>query len=109
DDSPFYDGEAWFALAYYNEMFPRDDSVAQLLESLDAYLMTRYARDVTTGFYQWGAMAAARRLKATSNRKFVDFIRTQAQAFLGAPRRHQWRGNNSCSDIEGLAASAAVL
>lgn len=109
DDTPFYDGEAWFALAYYNEVFPRDDSVATLLESLDAYLMTRYANDVKTGFYQWGTMAAARRLKATSNQKFVSFIRAQALAFLGAPRRDQWRGDNTCSDIEGLAAAAAVL
>jgi hypothetical protein len=109
DDTPFYDGEAWFALAYYNEAFPRDDGVARILESLDAYLMTRYANDVKTGFYQWGTMAAARRLKATSNQKFVSFIRGQAQTFLGAPRPNQWRGDNTCSDIEGLATAAVVL
>jgi hypothetical protein len=109
DDTPFYDGEAWFALAYYNEVFPRDDSVAGILESLDPYLMARYANDVKTGFYQWGTMAAARRLKATSNQKFVGFIRAQAQTFLSAPRRDQWRGDNTCSDIEGLATAAAVL
>ena len=84
DDTPFYDGEAWFALAYDNEVFPRDDSVARILESLDASLMTRYANDVKTGFYQWGTMAAARRLKATSNQKFVSFIRGQVQTFLFA-------------------------
>jgi len=109
DDTPFYDGEAWFALAYYNELFPRDDSVATLLERLDAYLMARYANDVKTGFYQWGTMAAARRLKVTANQKFVTFIRAQAEVYLGAPRRDQWRGNNTCSDIEGLATAAAVL
>ena len=109
DDTPFYDGEAWLALAYYNELFPRDESVATLLESLDTYLMARYANDVNTGFYQWGTMAAARRLKTTSDRKFVSFIRAQAQVYLGAPRRDQWRGSNTCSDIEGLATAAAVL
>ena len=109
DDTPFYDGEAWFALAYYNDVFPRDDSIARILDGLDAYLMARYANDVKTGFYQWGTMAAARRLKATSNQKFVDFIRAQAQAFLSAPRRDQWRGGNNCADIEGLATAAAVL
>src|SRR5882672_3812318 len=28
DDSPFYDGEAWFALAFYNDAFPGDTGVA---------------------------------------------------------------------------------
>lgn len=41
DDTPFYDGEAWFALAYYNERFPQDDGIARLLESLDAYLRSQ--------------------------------------------------------------------
>ena len=109
DDTPFYDGEAWFALAYYNELFPRDESVATHLESLDAYLMTRYANDVKTGFYQWGTMAAARRLKVTSNQKFVTFIRAQAHVYLDTPRHDQWRGNNTCSGIEGLVTAAAVL
>lgn len=70
--------------------------------------MTRYANDVMTGFYQWGTMATARRSKATSNPKFVSFIRAQPLVYLDAPRRAPWRGNNTCSDIEGLA-TAAVL
>lgn len=109
DDTPFYDGEAWLALAYYNERYPGDKTVAALLERLDAALMARYATDVKTGFYQWGTMAAARRLKATSNQKFVGFIRAQAEAYLQAPRRDPWRGNNTCADIEGLATAATVL
>jgi hypothetical protein len=109
DDTPYYDGEGWLALAYYNDLFPRDESVAAILESLDAYLMARYAGEVKTGFYQWGTMAAARRFKATSNQKFTTFIRAQTQAYLGVPRSDQWRGNNTCSDMEGLATAAAVL
>ena len=109
DDSPFYDGEAWFALAFYNDAFPGDIGVASVLESLDTYLMARYADDVKTGFYQWGTMAAARRFKVTSNQKFLSFIRAQAEAFLKAPRRDQWRGDNSCADIEGLATAARML
>lgn len=109
DSTPFYDGEAWLALAYYNELFPNDDSVARNLESLDAYLMARYATDVKTGFYQWGTMAAAHRLTVTANQKFVTFIRAQAQVYLDAPRSDRAHGNNSCYDIEGLATAVAVL
>jgi hypothetical protein len=105
----YRDGEAWFALAFYNDAFPGDAGVASVLESLDAYLMVRYADEVKTGFYQWGTMAAARRFKATSNEKFLSFIRAQAEAFLKAPRRDQWRGDNSCADIEGLATAARML
>jgi hypothetical protein len=109
DDTPFFDGEAWLALAYYNDLYPRDPSVATTLENLEAYLMTRYTNDVLTGFYQWGTMAAARRLKTTSNPKFLAFVRAQAQTFLGAPRRDQWRSDNTCAYIEGLATAATVL
>jgi hypothetical protein len=109
DESPFYDGEAWLALAYYHELFPHDQTVSSLLKSLDTYLMTRYASEVSTGFYQWGTMAAARRLTVTSNPAYLNFIRTQALTLLGAPRRDQWRGDNSCAEIEGLATAARVL
>ena len=109
DDSPFFDGEAWFALAYYHDLFPRDEKVASLLRSLDTYLMARYASEVSTGFYQWGTMAAARRLKTTADPRYVTFIRAQAQAYLGTRRRDQWRGYNTCAGIEGLATAARVL
>ena len=71
--------------------------------------MARYADDVRTGFYQWGTMAAARRFKVTSNRKFLSFIRAQAEAYLKAPRREEWRGDNSCAAIEGLATAASMF
>ena len=109
NESPFYDGEAWLALAYYHELFPHDKSVSSLLNSLDTYLMTRYASEVSTGFYQWGTMAAARRLTVTSNTDYLNFIRTQALTLLGAPRPNRWRGDNSCAEVEGLATAARVL
>ena len=109
DDTPFFDGEGWLALASYNQMFPQDTSVAATLESLDSYLMARYANDVKTGFYQWGTMAAARRFKVTSDQKFLMFVRAQAEAFLNGPPRDRWRGENTCAWIEGLATAAAML
>jgi hypothetical protein len=109
DDTPFFDGEGWLALAYYHGVFPRDKRIASVLEDLEAYLMTRYAKDVTTGFYQWGTMAAAFRLEQTSDPKFLSFIRSQAQLWLERPRRDEWRGDSSCAHMEGLAVAARVL
>jgi len=109
DETPFFDGEGWLALAYYNRLFPRDKSIVSTLDNLEAYLMTRYANDVTSGFYQWGTMAAALRLEQTSNPRFLSFIRAQAQALLEAPRRDEWRGDSSCAHMEGLAVAARVL
>jgi hypothetical protein len=54
-------------------------------------------------------MAAARRFTATADARYVSFIQSQAQTFLGAPRRDPWRGDNSCADMEGLATAARVL
>jgi hypothetical protein len=109
DDTPFFDGEGWLALAYYNGVFPRDKKITSALEDLEAYLMTRYANDVTTGFYQWGTMAAALRLEQTSDSRFLSFIRAQARTLLDAPRRDEWRGDSSCAHMEGLAVAARVL
>jgi hypothetical protein len=109
DETPFFDGEGWLALAYYNEVYPGDAGIASALESLESYLMIRYASDVATGFYQWGTMAAARRLKVTSDQKFLAFVRAQAEAFLTAPRPHRWRADNPCADLEGLITAAGVL
>lgn len=109
DDTPFFDGEGWLALAYYHGIFPRDQRTLSALENLEAYLMTRYAKEVTTGFYQWGAMAAALRLEQTSNPRFLSFIRAQARTVLEAPRRDEWRDDSSCADMEGLAVAARVL
>ena len=109
DDTPFFDGEGWLALAYYNGVFPRDKKITSALEDLEAYLMRRYANDVTTGFYQWGTMAAALRLEQTSDPRFLSFIRAQARTLLDAPRRDEWRGDSSCAHMEGLAVAARVL
>jgi hypothetical protein len=109
DDTPFFDGEGWLALAYYHGVFPRDKRITSVLEDLEAYLMTRYAKDVTTGFYQWGTMAAALRLEQTLDPKFLSFIGSQARTLLEAPRRDEWRGDSSCAHMEGLAVAARVL
>src|SRR5207245_7523396 len=77
DESPFVDGEAWLTLAQYSRLHPADQNVREALPDLERYLMRRYADDVTTGFYQWGTMAAAVRLQATGDTRFAEFVRNQ--------------------------------
>jgi len=109
DEVPVFDGEAWFALAYYQDRFPRDEKVASLLRSLEPYLMERYAWEFSTDFYQWGTMAAAKRLKTTGEARYAAFVRQQAQAYLAVPRHEEWRGYNSCAEVEGLVTATRVL
>ncbi len=109
DTSPFYDGEAWLALAYYSRLHPRDERVRSLLAGLDVYLVHRYRDETRTGFYQWGAMAAVERLRATSDDRFVRFLAAQAQKATQATASEKAPGSEGCADVEGLVSAAAVL
>jgi hypothetical protein len=109
EQSPFYDGESWLALAYYAVVVPDDDAVRALLPSLDRYFMRRYADDVDSGFYQWGTMAAALRLRATADPRFARFIVDQADRILGSGEFERWKRGNSCATVEGLATAVRVL
>jgi hypothetical protein len=107
EESPFFNGEAWVALALYHRLVPADVSVRELLTQLDHYFMTRYDNDVESGFYHWGAIAAAERFDVTADPRFLDFLGTQAtkiDAVLAATPFE-----NSCAAIEGLATAAGVL
>jgi hypothetical protein len=105
--SPFADGEAWLALAYYEWRRPGHRTVRSLLTALDNHLMARYAASFSIPFYQWGAMAAAVRWDTTKNPRFAAFIEQQtvnAMKWLSEPRP-----NNTCATVEGLVTAARVL
>jgi hypothetical protein len=109
DDSPYVDGEAWLALAYYASIFPRDRDLAALLRTIDGYMTGRYGRVFSPEFYHWGTMAAGQRWQDTQDPKFLSFIRDQARVFLDRPERKRDRLENTCSGVEGLASVAAAL
>jgi hypothetical protein len=109
DDSPFFDGEAWLALAHYASGHPTDQDIGKVLAELEGHLMQRYAERVTSGFYQWGTMAAAARLQATGEARFADFVRRQAEKFLDSRWLHDAKASNTCAAVEGLEVAAAVL
>jgi hypothetical protein len=109
EESPFFNGEAWLALANYDRIHPHTEAVVRVLRSLDTYLMTRYADDVATGFYQWGSMAAAVRFEITSDRRFLEFMAGQALRLVDALSSEARSPGNSCFLVEGLATAGRLL
>lgn len=105
--NPYSDGEAWLALALHAEMLP--DLPRPLLKRIDDEMIRTYAGQRSIGFFPWGMMAAASRLRATSESKFVDFIVQQADQILEATKAPFAEDYNTCSLVEGLTAAAGAL
>jgi len=108
-ESPFYNGEAWLALAHYNRLFPEDALAANVLTDADDYLMDLYTEAPNPSFFQWGLMAAAVRYRVTGDPRFLDFIAGQSEAYLTDLSPSVRPTNNGCAAVEGLAAGAAAL
>ncbi len=109
DDSPFYNGEGWLALAVYCDLHPADTEVAAALHDLDRAMIARYSQQPDPNFYHWGAMAAAQRYAMTHDPRFLAFLRSQAQVFLTRFRNRLGPDGNNCGDMEGVAATLGVL
>ena len=109
DASDYYDGEAWLALAVYADLNRNDETVQRELAEVDRALMQHYAEHPSNAFYSWGALSAAQRWRTTSDPRFVDFIKQQAEVFVDRFERELDPDTNYCSPMEGLAASLGVL
>lgn len=107
DATPYFDGQAWLALAEYHRAFPQDRRVSELLTDVDASLMEKYGA-FKIDFFHWGTMAAAARFADTKDKKFLDFIKAQAGAFLDRKKDHFDNGNN-CASVEGVADLLGAL
>jgi hypothetical protein len=103
----YADGEAWMALALHNELLPSHQLAR--LDTIDDTMMNMYAGQRSAEFFHWGMMAAASRLRTTSNAKFVEFIAHQADDMLAAGVSQQLEDDNTCAMVEGLAAAAGAL
>lgn len=109
DDTPYYNGEGWLALAVYRDLHPEDGTVAAALDDLDRAMIERYAQQPDPDFYSWGAMAAAQRYRTTRDGRFLAFLRGQAQLFLTRFRNRLEPDANNCDAMEGAAATLGVL
>jgi hypothetical protein len=108
DATPYFDGEAWLALAQYHRAFPRDRRVSELLTDVDAALMKKYGGAFKADFFHWGTMAAAARYADTKEKRFLDFIKAQTGTFLSRKKDHADH-NNTCALVEGVADALGAL
>jgi hypothetical protein len=109
DDSSFFNGEGWLALAVYADHHIDDARVAVELADLDQSMIGRYSRKPDRSFFHWGAMAAAQRFATTRDPRFLEFLRAQTDFFLGRFQQAQNPDGNHCAAMEGVAAIVAAL
>jgi len=109
EDSPYYNGEVWLALAHHARLFGTDSKAQEILEDVDASFIKRYTEEPHVGFFHWGAMAAATRLEGTGAKKYLGFIRGQTTAFLDHLRPEVNPRSNACYSVEGLSTAATVI
>jgi hypothetical protein len=79
------------------------------LDDLDRTLIERYTRAPSRNFFHWGAMAAAQRFATTGETRFVEFLRGQADRFVGRFRESLSASGNHCATMEGVAAILTVF
>ena len=109
DENDLSNGEIWLALAYYTRLFPEDRATAAIVVRVDNYLMRNFAARPNAVFYSWAMKAAAERYATSSDTKFVTFITQQTRTFLDSARTPSDPTENSCAEVEGLAAAYRVL
>lgn len=107
--SPYFDGEAWLAIATYNRLFPDDIAARTLVDSMDAALMAHYGVKPNVSFFHWGQLAARERFESTGDPVFVAFAGKQTHDFKTRLRSTIDPRSNSCYSIEGLAAAWHTL
>lgn len=105
DESEYFNGEGWLALAVYTHLHGDDAETAAVLDDVDRALMERYSRHPRAGFYHWGAMAAAQRYATTRDPRFLAFLAGQAELFLTRMQPTLKMDANHCPRMEGVAAT----
>ncbi len=108
-ESPYYNGETWLALAYYADLFPKNQRVQSVLRRLDPYLIKKYSLEPNVSFYHWGAMASVIRFGTTGERRFLKFASSQTNHYLTIMRPAFLPDVNTCYELEGLISVAEIM
>ncbi len=108
DATPYFDGQAWLALAHYYRVFPQDHRVSEFLTDVDDALIRKYGGEFKIDSFHWSTMAAAARYADTKDKKFLDFIKRQTGAFLDRNKGHVDSDNN-CASVEGVVDALGAL
>jgi hypothetical protein len=103
---PYFDGESWYALAIYADMFPEDKSVADIIGKIDDTLMNVYQNRIDAGFTHWGMQAAAQRYLTTHDKKFLDFM---WNIFLLYEQQEPYINAAGCAYLEALGDMAKAF
>ncbi len=109
DESDYFNGEGWLAVAVYHDLHRDDADTAAELADLDQAMIARYTQEPSPHFYHWGAMAAAQRYMTTRDPRFLAFLRSQGETFFSLFEAREGAGDNNCADMEGLAATRDAL
>jgi len=100
--APCYNGEAWYAVARYRELYP--DEAAELgateawLQEAEAEIMHAYEGELNEHFFHWGVQAAVLRGQTAFADNQVDRIIASTPG--------QW---NRCAEAEALGPAVAAL
>lgn len=109
EESPYFNGEIWLALASYDQWQPANSRLKEILPKVDGYLIASNSAEPDTAFFHWGAMAAARRYQASGDEKFARFAVQQGNSFLTTLKPRMRPGANTCYSVEGLLAVQQVV
>lgn len=101
EESHYYNGEVWLALAFYRATFDAAWLDPQLRD-IDRAMMTAYGEAPHIGFFHWGAMAAERRFRDTGREELKRFAQSQANSYLTELRPKRSLNANTCYSLEGM-------
>ncbi len=101
EESHYYNGEVWLALAFYRATFDAGWLDPQLAD-VDRAMMTAYGKEPHIGFFHWGAMAAERRFRDTGREELKHFAQSQASHYLTNLRPNRSLNANTCYSLEGM-------
>lgn len=109
EESPYYNGEAWLALASHALWYADEPRLSDVLAQVDDALIRRYRDDPDTAFFHWGAMAAAQRYRGSGEARFARFAVQQADAYIHELRPRIKPDSNTCYAVEGLLEAQEVM
>lgn len=101
EESHYYNGEIWLALAFYNATFDTRP-LERRLRDIDRAMMAAYGKEPHIGFFHWGAMAAERRFRDTGREELKRFAQSQAENYLTGLRPKRSLNANTCYSLEGM-------
>lgn len=109
EESDYYNGETWLALAHYHRLFPEEEAAGEALAKAEDYMIERYGEEPGNQFVHWGLMSASVRYSTTPSERLAAFIASLSEAYLHDVHAEFDPDANRCSGVEGLAAAAAAL